>query len=116
MTRAQTTASKSKKMTQGEVRKFISRVSGAHELQEILAGYGELQHLRVKRRGDTLTLVSGAESDEVAHAKFSALGTDVWGLSFPTRSGRWERTPFAGSLDELAQVLIDGLGWHLAPR
>jgi len=116
MTRARTNGSKQKKMTQVEARRFISRLSGARELEELLASNDGLQHLRVKQRGESLTLVSGSDTDEIAHAKFSAMGADVWGLSFPTRSGRWERTPFAGSLDELSHVLIDMLGWHLAPR
>ena len=116
MTRARTSGSKQKKMTQAEARRFISRLSGARELEEMLASNDELQHLRVKQRGESLTLVSGPDTDEVAHAKLTVLGTDVWALSFPTRSGRWERTPFAGSLDEMSHVLTDMLGCHLAPR
>jgi hypothetical protein len=116
MTRARTNASKQKKMTQAEARRFLSRRSGANDLDEMLASHGELQHLRVKQRGGSLTLVSGPEDDEIVHAKLTSLGRDVWGLSFPTRGGRWERTPFLAPLDELAQLLIDGFGWHLVPR
>lgn len=116
MKRAQTSGSKPKKMTQSQVRSFISRLSGARELEQLIASDEALRHLRVKQRGESLTLVSGPPAHEISHARLSSLGSNVWALSFPTRSGRWERTPFAGSLDEIFSLLVDMLGWHLTPR
>jgi len=40
----------------------------------------------------------------------------LFGLSLPTWTGRWERTPFTGTIEELVAMLRDDLGFHLAPR
>lgn len=85
-------------------------------LERLLAAHDGLGHLAVKRRGRSLTLCSEDAYGPNRHAKLDWLGANLWGLSFPTRSGRWQRTPFTGSLDELLQVLTQMLGWHLAPR
>src|SRR5689334_12745182 len=75
-------AKKPKKMTQAELRRFVSRRTGPRELEELLAENDDLKHLRVMQRGESLTLVSGSDADEVVHAKFTALGAGAWGLSF----------------------------------
>ena len=85
-------------------------------LERLLAAHDGLGHLAVKRRGRSLTLCSEDPDGPNRHAKLDWLGANVWGLSLPNRSGRWQRTPFTGSLDELLQILTRMLGWHLAPR
>ena len=85
-------------------------------LERLLAAYEGLGHLTVKRRGRSLTLCSQDAHGPNRHAKLDWLGASLWGLSLPTRSERWQRTPFTGSLDELLQILTQMLGWHLAPR
>lgn len=85
-------------------------------LERLLAAHEGLGHLAVKRRGRSLTLCSEDAYGPTRHAKLDWLGAKLWELSLPTRSGRWQRTPFTGTLDELLQILIQMLGWHLAPR
>ena len=85
-------------------------------LERLLAAHEGLGHLTVKPRGRSLTLCSEDVHGPTRHAKLDWLGANLWGLAFPTRSGRWQRTPFTGSLDELLQILTQMLGWHLAPR
>jgi len=64
----------------------------------------------------SLVLYSGKKKDEVSHAKLTSLGRDVWGLSPPLHTGRWERTPFVGTMDSVLGTLIETLGFHLDPR
>jgi hypothetical protein len=45
--------------------------------------------------------------------RFTALGRDIWGLSFPTHAGRWERTPFVGSMQEVFNTLITDFRFYL---
>jgi hypothetical protein len=71
-----------------------------------------LHHLHVKRRGITLTL-HNADDD---HARLTLVGRDVWGLSLPRHTGRWEKTPFLGALDDVYDTLTGMLGFHLAER
>lgn len=88
----------------------------ASDLERLLAAYEGLGHLAVKRRGRSLTLCSEDAHGPTRHAKLDWLRANLWGLSLPNRSERWQRTPFTGSLDELLQILTQMLGWHLAPR
>ena len=85
----------------------------AEELEELLARHQQLSHLRVKKRGDSLTISSGDASDSHPHARLTHLGRGHWGLSLPRHTGRWERTPFMGTMDEVVATLISDLGFHL---
>ena len=82
-------------------------------LQRILKRHPGLSHLRVVRRGDSLSLVSGQGDEEQKHARLTSLGRNVWGLSLPRHTGRWERTPFVGPLDEIVDTLVRDLGFYL---
>lgn len=78
----------------------------AEELEEKLAKHDGLKHLCVKKRGDSLIIYSGASKDAQNHARLTYLGEDDWGLSFPKHTGRWERTPFTGTMDNILNTLI----------
>jgi hypothetical protein len=86
------------------------------QLQRRLAAYQGLEHLHVRSRGKDLIIYSDSPDGQVNHAKLTALGRQEWGLSLPRHTGRWERTPFVGTVDELVLTLTQMLGWHLAPR
>lgn len=85
----------------------------AEELEELLARHDQLGHLRVKKRGDSLTIYSGEVSDSHLHARLTHLGRGHWGLSLPRHTGRWERTPFMGTMEEVVATLISDLGFYL---
>jgi hypothetical protein len=85
-------------------------------LQRLLAEQAGLDHLTVKCRGRSLTLFSEDAHGPTRHAKLDWLGAELWGLCLPTHTGRWEKTPFTGSLDEIFQTLIQMLPFHLAAR
>lgn len=82
-------------------------------LEAIVAASDGLEHLFVKKRGDSLTICSGDRSNPYRHARLTNLGANVWGLSFPHHSGRWERSPFIGSMDELATTLVNHFAFYL---
>jgi len=83
------------------------------DLKKLLETYKGLEHLSVRRHGNSLTLYSTGKEGQQEHAKFTFLGGAVWGLSLPLHTGRWEKTPFTGSLEELLGTLIDNFGFHL---
>ena len=85
-------------------------------LQRKLAAHAGLEHLRVKARGKDLLIYSEPSDGIENHAKITALGKQQWGLSLPLHTGRWERTQFVGSIDDLVVVLTEMLGFHLAQR
>jgi hypothetical protein len=86
------------------------------QLERKLASRPDLGHLRVKQRGKSLTIFSDSPYGPDDHARLTSLGGTRWGLSLPRHTGRWERTPFVGTMDEVLRTLTDMLGWHLAPR
>jgi hypothetical protein len=85
----------------------------AEDLEDILAGHEQLGHLRVKRRGDSLAIYSGEAPDSVLHARLTHLGRGQWGLSLPRHTGRWERTPFMDTMEEVMTTLIANFGFYL---
>ena len=89
--------------------------SATERLSSVLRRRKGLEHLRVKKHGVSLILLSGEGRDEVKHAKLTSLGKENWGLSLPRHTGRWERTPYVGTLDYLLKVLLTDLGFYLAP-
>ncbi len=91
----------------------VAAEDGIHELQEILAGYKELGHIQVRKRGGSLILYSGHPEDEEKHARMTYLGQHAWGLSFPRHAGGWEPAPFVGSLKDLTETLVRDFGLFL---
>ena len=83
-------------------------------LSSLLRRNKGLAHLRVKKHGDSLVLYSGKGRDEHKHAKLTSLTSHTWGLSLPRHTGRWERTPYIGTMDEILNTLLNDLGFHLA--
>jgi hypothetical protein len=86
---------------------------GLDELVELLGRHQELAHLRVRKRGDSLIVFSGDGDDEQKHARMTYLGQGAWGLGFPNHSGKWEPTPFIGSLAVLMETLAQDFGLFL---
>lgn len=86
------------------------------QLERTLAAHPGLEHLRVKQRGKCLTIYSKTRHGLDDHARLTRLGGVRWGLSLPRHTGRWERTPFMGTMDEVVRTLTEMLGFHLAQR
>jgi len=82
------------------------------DLGDSLARYQGLDHLRVKRRGDSPTIFSGQSPDTQLHARLTHLGAGQWGLSLPRHTGRWERTPFVGPMDDVVETLVTNFGFY----
>jgi len=72
------------------------------DLRQHLSVHPGLEHLRVKRRGASLTLFSIDSAGILNHARVTWLGRATWALSLPR------------PLDELAQILTQSLGVYLA--
>lgn len=72
-----------------------------------------LKHLRAVRRGELITLVSGADDDPFAHARMRRVSAQQWRLEMPSHT-RWEPTPFEAGLGDIVATLVDAFGWTLA--
>lgn len=93
--------------------KLVSTDSDLSIAQDFLTRR-KLKHLRATRRADTVTLVAGEERDPWPRARFRLVTKQRWTLDVADAAGRWEGTPFQGSLKELLARVADTFGWVLA--
>lgn len=85
-------------------------------LEHVLNEIKELSHLKIRLRGDVLTLESTDEYDNVyPHARFRKQPGDKWSLEMPVKKG-WEPTFMEGTIIELMEMLLKQFPWALAPR
>lgn len=73
------------------------------------------EHLEVESRGGDLIVLTREQGDVVRLARLSALPAGRYGLSLMWHSGRWERLPVVGTLDEVVQILRADYADMLAP-
>jgi hypothetical protein len=78
----------------------------ARTLRLVLQQRG-LAHLRVVKRGKALTIVSGPESDPDPEVRLTHIPPRSWRLDLRHHSGRWDQTPFVGSLGEMVEMAAD---------
>ncbi len=74
------------------------------------------EHLRSRRRGDLLTIISGPGDDPVVHARIRRVTKQWWELEAPTSSGHWEKTGLRGNRIDLLDRVMTDFEWLLAPR
>jgi len=82
------------------------------KLIELLAASEVTEGLLVRVRGKNLTLVReekgiDGELEDDPRVRLTHLGGEQFGVSVLRHTGKWERTPFAGSLDEVVQIIIE---------
>ena len=86
--------------------------SGAEELEKLLAADPVTTGMIVRVRGEHLLV--GREQDEMDdgeaiiddRVRLTRLHRETWGLSVKRHNGRWERTPFTGTIAELVEVVL----------
>ena len=95
--------------------KLTAEQRDADALESFLHHQG-LKHLRVRRRGDLLTIESAPVDDPIQHARLRRVTTQYWRLEMSARPKVWEPTPFRGVRAEVQQLLVDSFPWMLEPR
>jgi hypothetical protein len=86
--------------------------SVAAELEKLLAADPVTEGMIVRARGEHLLV--GRECDEMDdgearvddRVRLTRLDHETWGLSVKRHNGRWERTPFTGTIPELVDVIV----------
>lgn len=86
----------------------------AQRAQDLLRQRGGA-HLRARKYGAAVIVESGPTADPIKHFRLRRDTVHLWCLDMATHSGRWERTPFRGLLDELVNTVLDDFPWTLAP-
>ena len=90
--------------------KVVATREQAEHLRRSIAALGDFAHVDVQVCRGHLNIYAG---DREAVARATPLGGGHFGLSFRSHTGRWERLPFAGSPEQIAQDLVRTLAPYL---
>jgi len=66
---------------------------------------GGLDHLRYRKWGQSIVIYSGDGSKRDNLVRLTLIEPETWGLSIARHTGRWERTPFVGDLDDILDTV-----------
>ncbi len=97
------------------------RKTDCQRLEKLLSAHELTRDLYVRPHGDHLILGRyeayhpDGEPARTDRVRFTQLSAHQFGLSVKRHTGRWERTPFTGTLDELVEVML-GCMQHLIAR
>jgi len=73
----------------------------------------KLCHLKVDKRGSSIVVYSSGENGKENRCRFTRIKTGLFVLNMANHTGRWESTPFEGSLGELLEMVIEQFPWTL---
>lgn len=88
--------------------------SDIEALEAILKNHDASEAFFVTKRGESLTLCSGERAKPEPRARFTFVQRNTWGLSLPHHTGRWQRTPIAGAMDDVFSTLVRDFGFYLS--
>jgi hypothetical protein len=100
---------------QANMRAAESKLKGLLEAHEPTAG------LYVRVHGDNLILGRrepigpNGPLEEDDRVRLTRLSNSTYGLSVKRHTGRWERTPFSGTLEEIVDIILGCMQHLVAP-
>lgn len=85
-------------------------------VEHFLSQREEFSHLKVRARGDLVTIESSDEQGNIyPHARLRRKSIHKWYLEMPVKRG-WEHTFIEGTIKELVEMLIEKFSWALTLR
>ena len=96
------------------MRKALTRLEALLEDEVLTSDLG------VRVHGDHLILsreeeVDSGECIRDDRVRLTKLGATQWGLSVKRHTGRWERTPYAGTMEEMVDAMLAFMQHLIAP-
>ena len=91
------------------------------KLTRLLEAYEQTAGLYVRVHGDHLILGRReplgprGEMENDDRVRLTRLSTSTYGLSVKRHTGRWERTPFSGSMEEMVETILGCMQHLVAP-
>jgi len=83
------------------------------EVSQLLKDKG-LHHLNVLARGDHTVIYSEDDGEKINRARLTYIGHDSFQLGIANHRGKWEITPFQGTLPELVEMLTGQFSFILS--
>lgn len=93
------------------VKKLINE-SRCTEVVNLLKMNG-FSHLKVLARGKHVVIYSEDDGEKINRVRFSHLENEFFSLGVANHRGRWEVTPFEGTLPELVEILTEQFSFLL---
>jgi hypothetical protein len=93
-------------------RSELTKLLEAHELTAGMYVRAHGEHLILGRREP---LGPDAEPEEDDRVRLTRLSRSTYGLSVKRHTGRWEKTPFSGTMRELVDVILTLMQHLVAP-
>ena len=96
------------------MRKALARLEALFEDEELT------RDLEVRVHGDHLIISRDEEADSGEcirddRVRLTKLGATEWGLSVKRHTGRWEKTPYAGTMEEVVDAMLAFMQHLIAP-
>jgi len=101
--------------------KTSRRKAARVRLEELLSSHPPTQGIYVRTWGDHLIIGRhepfgpDGEMEADDRLRLTTLNTSSFGLSIRRHTGRWEQTPFTGTLDDLVDVIRSFMQHIVAP-
>ncbi len=101
--------------------KNVRREAVRARLEELLANHSLTEGMYVRSWGDHLIIGRhepfgpNGETEADDRLRLTALNRSSFGLSVRRHTGRWEKTPFTGTLDELTDIIWSLMQHIVAP-
>lgn len=93
----------------------VAEIKHQANLADLVQRHGGLDHLEVRRRGASLVLYTRLGDVSINRARLTAVSRTRWRLDMPLHSGRWQPTPYVGSLTQIFGVLTGELAPLMGP-
>ena len=72
-----------------------------------------LNHLKCTKRGESISVFSKGEMRRENRCRFNRIERDRYTLDMANHSGKWEATPFGGTIQELVGIVAETFPWTL---
>lgn len=72
-----------------------------------------LKHLNVAVRGKNIVIYSESDGNKENRCRFTSLSGATYELGMADHRGKWEPTPFEGTVDELLKMVMTQFEWVL---
>lgn len=72
-----------------------------------------LKHLDAAVRGKNIVIYSEFEGKKENRCRFTQVSTRTYELGMADHNGKWEPTPFEGTVDELLEMVLKEFEWVL---
>jgi len=83
-----------------------------HDLSSKLKDAG-LTHLKTALRGKSISIYSEYEGSRENRCRFTQISGCNFALGMADHNGKWEYTPFEGTINELLEMVMTQFNWVL---